>query len=391
MSGRSLMNKRVAVALSGGVDSAVTAALLKEQGADVIALTMRLQNQDTPDDAALVAHALSIPLHILDMTKAFEACVIRDFLESYRRGETPVPCAQCNHLIKFGLLMDAAIERGASALATGHYAQRVETPQGVQLHQGADPTKDQSYFLFGLSQSQIDFLRFPLGALTKEETRLLAQRFVLPVAHKKDSQDICFVPDGDYVSVLETLDPDVIQPGDIVDLDGHVLGRHKGIVHFTVGQRKGLDLSDRIGDHNVPLFVLAIDPLTNRVIVGPREALAQRDVYLRQLNWLAQDLVCDTVVHSIDSVAHSIDAVAQGESEGEPEGELEGEPEGGLAVSVRLRSSQKPQSARFYKQQGLLRLDSPAYGVAPGQAGVIYQDSRVLGGGWICRNKISEK
>lgn len=352
MSDGPLTNARVAVALSGGVDSAVTAALLKDLGADVVALTMRLQKDDQPEDAVRVAQTLGIPHHIIDMTEPFASCVIAEFAKSYMRGETPVPCALCNRQIKFGLLMDAAKEHGAMALATGHYAQRLETPTGPQLHKGADPLKDQSYFLFALSQAQIDFLRFPLGGFTKEETRALAERYVLPVAQKKDSQDICFVPSGDYVSVLEKLKPEALQGGDIVDQSGCVLGHHKGIVHFTVGQRKGLNLSARTGDHNEPLFVLGLEASTRRVIVGPREALAKQDVTLRDLNWLGEEGGAADLAE-------------------------------GLPVTVRLRSSQQPQSARFFKHEGVIRLENPVYGVAPGQAGVIYQDSRVLGGGWI--------
>lgn len=363
MSDRSLHNTRVAVALSGGVDSAVTAALLKDLGADVVALSMRLQKDDKPDDAVRVAEFLNVPLQILDMTEAFASCVIKDFLETYRRGETPVPCARCNRHLKFGALMDAAKASGAQALATGHYARRMEMAGRVELHKAVDPLKDQSYFLFALTSQQIDFLRFPLGEMTKEETRALALRYQLPVAQKKDSQDICFVPDGDYVHVLEELDPDVMQSGEIVDQQGQVLGHHAGIVNFTVGQRKGLNLSSRTGDHNAPLFVLSLDPVSRRVVVGPREALAQSEVHLRELNWLADDLLSGG-----DHVE-----------------------EAGLAVTARLRSAQHPQPARFYSGTNLLRLAQPSFGVAPGQAGVIYQESRLLGGGWISRSQPETK
>ena len=341
---------RIAVALSGGVDSAVVAALLKEQGADVVTLTMLLQKDDRPDDAVRVAQSLGLEHHIIDLTDLFAREVMADFADIYAKGETPIPCVTCNRLIKFGALMDAAKQHGAQALATGHYARRVETPMGAQLHRGDDQNKDQSYFLFALSQEQIDFLRFPLGERTKEETRNIAARHALPVAQKKDSQDICFVPCGDYVSVLEKLKPDALLAGHIVDQAGNVLGSHKGIVHFTVGQRKGLNLSDRVGDNNEPLFVIGLNAEKRQVIVGPREALAKTEVILRDVNWLAGGPAPDY-----------------------------------MPVSVRLRSAQQPQQARFSLQgdRGLLRLAQPAFGVAPGQAGVIYQGSRVLGGGWI--------
>jgi tRNA-specific 2-thiouridylase len=215
---------KTAVALSGGVDSATAAALLKEQGADVIALTMLLREGDDAADARRVAEALSIPHHVIDFRSQFAACVAQPFAESYLRGETPNPCALCNRFIKFGALMEAAKRLGAAALATGHYARRVETPDGAQLHRGADEGRDQSYFLFALTQAQIDFLRFPLGEMTKAQTREMAARYALPVANKPDSQDICFVPNGDYVSVLEKLRPDAAAAGEIVDEAGRVLG-----------------------------------------------------------------------------------------------------------------------------------------------------------------------
>lgn len=351
------MPERIAVALSGGVDSAVVAALLKEQGHDVVALTMLLQKQDQPDDAVRVAQVLGIEHHIIDMTGRFAAEVMQPFAASYALGETPVPCALCNRHIKFGALMDKARELGAQAMATGHYVRSVETAEGVQLHKGADLQKDQSYFLFDLSHEQIGFARFPLGELNKGDTRGLAERFALPVARKKDSQDICFVPCGDYASVVEKLRPEALKSGDIVDQQGHVLGRHEGIIHFTVGQRKGLSLSDRKGDHNEPLFVLALDAVKQRVVVGGREALARSTVYLRDVNWLGERLnPASTEVQEVE-------------------------------VQVRLRSSQQPVPARFVMRQdgmGQLTLAGPTNGVAKGQAGVMYQGSRLVGGGWIC-------
>jgi tRNA-uridine 2-sulfurtransferase len=356
----SLSKKRIAVALSGGVDSAVAAALLQAQGAQVVALTMRLQPDDRLEDAVRVAERLGIEHHIVDCVAPFAACVMQDFAKAYARGETPVPCVQCNRFIKFGALLQVAKDKGAAALATGHYVRRLEREGGsAQLHKGQDATRDQSYFLFALSQEQIDFLRFPLGAMTKEQVRALAAQQDLPVAQKPDSQDICFVPEGDYISVLRKLCPEAIVAGEIVDQQGHVLGRHQGIVHFTVGQRKGLDLSDRTGDHNEPLFVLELDALRARVIVGPREALAMREVFLRDINWLAGPV-----------------------------------PPEGVEVMARLRSAQQPAAARFYvhgKQGGRLVMAASTYGVAKGQAGVLYQGSQLLGGGWICgsQNSIS--
>ncbi|HAX91762.1 MAG TPA: tRNA 2-thiouridine(34) synthase MnmA [Rhodospirillaceae bacterium] len=343
---------RVAVALSGGVDSAVAAALYKERGADVFALTMRLQDDDNTDDAARVAAALGIPHHIIDLRDLFASCVMDYFADSYLDGETPVPCVRCNRLIKFGALMDAAKEMGAQALVTGHYARRVETPEGAQLHTGDDPARDQSYFLSALTQAQIDFLRFPLAEMTKDDTRAIAASLGLSVAQKPDSQDICFVPCGDYASVLQRLRPEAFTRGNIVDEAGNILGTHDGIAHFTVGQRKGLNLSARKGDNNAPLFVLALDAAKNQVIVGPREALAKRIVTLTDLNWLGGDV-----------------------------------PAGGLPVTVKLRSMQAPVAATFHKlddgKSGEIHLSEPVFGVAAGQAGVMYDGTHLLGGGRI--------
>ncbi len=343
------------MALSGGVDSAVAAALLQERGHDVFGLTMLLKEGDAPDDAARVAESLKIPLRVLDLRARFASCVVEPFVDSYLRGETPNPCVHCNRCLKFGDLMKAARALGATALATGHYARRLETPEGPQLHAGADPARDQSYFLFDLSREQLDFLRLPLGGMTKEEARRHAAARGLPVAAKPDSQDICFVPGGDYAAFLEKRRPGAAKPGDITDEEGRVLGRHEGLVRFTVGQRRGLNIGDRKGDQNEPLFVLRLDAEKNRVIVGPRGRLAARSVFLRDVNWIAPDVKA-------------------------PEEE-------GLAVTVRLRSTQPPAPATFFlnaqTREGRLALDEPAYGVAPGQAGVIYHDSRVLGGGWI--------
>jgi len=355
---------RVVVAMSGGVDSSVTAALLAEQGYDVVGVTLQLYDhgvavgktgaccagQDIAD-ARQVAGRLGIPHYVLDYESRFRAEVMDSFADAYVRGETPVPCIACNRTVKFRDLMKTARELGAAALATGHYVRRVVGEQGPELHRGADPTRDQSYFLFGTTAEQLDFLRFPLGDLPKSETRAIAERFDLPVADKPDSQDICFVPGGDYARVIEKLRPDAMQAGDIVDLAGRVVGRHDGIVRFTVGQRRGLALGEREGTDNEPLYVVRLEPETRRVVVGPRAALGRERVELADVNWLGRKL--DTV----------------------------------LPVQVRVRSSQALRPATLAPDWSVTFAE-PAFGVSPGQACVIYDaasGSRVLGGGFIRR------
>ena len=272
---------------------------------------------------------------------------MESFAASYIRGETPIPCVECNRTVKFRDLVTTAHELGAAALATGHYVRRAAGPAGAELHRAADPARDQSYFLFATTRPQLDFLRFPLGGMPKDQTRATAQRFGLKVADKPDSQDICFVPSGSYASVVEKLRPGAAEPGDIVHVDGTVLGRHDGIVHFTIGQRKGLGIGT-----GEPLYVIRLDPETRQVVVGPRAALARARVSLRDLNWL-------------------------GDMAPAPEGE---------AVTVKLRSTSRllPASLRVAEAgRAEVRLDSPEYGVAPGQACVFYRGDRVLGGGWI--------
>jgi tRNA-specific 2-thiouridylase len=355
---------RVVVAMSGGVDSSVTAAMLAEQGYDVVGITLQLYDhglavqrkgaccagQDIYD-ARNVAETIGIPHYVLDYESKFTANVMDDFADSYLRGETPIPCIKCNQSVKFRDLLATAKDLNAEALVTGHYVRRVDNGGKTELHRAIDDSKDQSYFLFATTQEQLDFLRFPLGGMTKPETRALAAKYNLPVAAKPDSQDICFVPDGDYASVVARLRPQAVQPGEIIDINGTVLGQHDGIIHFTIGQRRGLNINDRTGDHNEPLYVVRLEPETRRVVVGPRALLAQTEVKLREVNWLA-------------------DAV----------------PDAGLDVTVRLRSSQPPVPARYIAQPGntaRITLFGPTYGVAPGQAGVVYHGDRVLGGGWI--------
>ena len=356
---------RVVVAMSGGVDSSVTAALLVEHGFEVVGITLQLYNHGAAVrrkaaccagqdiyDAARVAERLGIAHYVLDYENRFRAEVIDDFVDSYRRGETPIPCIRCNQRIKFRDLLGAARDLGASALATGHYARRIAGPDGPELHRARDTARDQSYFLFATTRAELDFLRFPLGGLTKDETRAEARRFGLAVADKADSQDICFVPDGSYVRLVERLRPEAGAPGDIVDPAGRVLGRHGGIAHFTVGQRKGLGV--RAAD---PLYVLRIDPDQRRVVVGPRAALAETRLRLGELSWL-----------------------------GPPAAD-------GMRVAAKLRSAQPPVPATVYPGadagEAELLLDMPAGAVAPGQAAVLYDGERVLGGGWIRRSGLT--
>jgi len=352
---------RVVVAMSGGVDSATTAALMVEAGCEVVGVTLQLYDHGAATakkgaccagqdiyDAGRVAERLGIPHYVLDYEKRFRAQVIDDFADAYVRGETPIPCVTCNQTVKFRDLLSTAKELGADALATGHYARRVAGVGGAELHRAADDTRDQSYFLFATTQPQLDYLRFPLGALSKDETRALARRFDLPVAAKPDSQDICFVPTGSYGDLVAKLRPGAIEPGEIVDEAGRVLGAHDGIIHFTVGQRKGLGIANA-----EPLFVLRLEPATQRVVVGPRASLGQQRVHLRDVNWLGG-----------------------------------GERGGDFRVAVKLRSAQPPQAGTLVLDEaggGAVLLDEPALGVAPGQACVIYDGARVLGGGWIKR------
>ncbi len=354
---------RIVVAMSGGVDLSVTAALLAERGFEIVGVTLQLYDHGRATgrqgaccagqdirDAARVAARLGIAHYVLDYERRFRAAVIDDFAESYRRGETPVPCIRCNERIKFGDLLGMARDLGASALATGHYVRRIVGPGGPELHRARDQHRDQSYFLFATRRAELEFLRFPLGHLGKDETRALARRFGLAVADKKDSQDICFVPQGSYTRLVEQLRPEAAEPGEIVDRHGRVLGRHQGIARFTVGQRKGLGLAAA-----EPLYVLRLEPERRRVVVGPRAALAQARLKLAGLNWLGDG----------------------------------GLPPSGIRVTAKLRSSQPPVPATLYPGSAADTAElvpaAPAGAAAPGQAAVCYDGERVLGGGWIRR------
>ncbi len=352
--------------MSGGVDSSVAAALLAEQGYEVVGVTLQLYDhglaagrkgaccagQDI-HDARSVAQRLGIPHYVLDFEKRFSESVITDFADSYLRGETPIPCVRCNQEVKFGDLMTFARDLKAGALVTGHYARRIDGPSGPALHRGSELGRDQSYFLFATTRKQLSFIQFPLGGCTKAEVRAQAARFSLEIAAKPDSQDICFVPDGSYGAVVARVRPEAVFPGEIIHVNGLALGRHNGIIHYTIGQRRGLGLSCRSGVNNEPLYVAHLDAVRNQVTVGPREALARTHIHIRNINWLA-DLP---------------------------------PPVTGLEVMVKLRSTQPEVAAILYLdpcgQAGRVVLSEPQYGVAPGQACVAYQGDRVLGGGWI--------
>lgn len=355
---------RVVVAMSGGVDSSVVAAMLHDQGYDVIGVTLQLYDHGAAlakkgaccagidiHDARRVAQELGFPHYVLDYENIFRDSVIEEFADSYLAGATPVPCIRCNERVKFQDLLGTARDLGADCMATGHYVQRVAGPHGPELHRAADPARDQSYFLFSTTPEQLDYLRFPLGHLaTKAETRALARRYGLAVADKPDSQDICFVPDGNYAGVIEKLRPGAAEPGEIVDLDGRVLGRHRGVLHYTVGQRRGLGL----GGLATPLYVVRLDVAARQVIVGPKEALATTHIALKQVNWLG----------------------------GAP---LEARPEWELAVKVRSTRPPVPAIVRARADGAEVELLEPEEGVSPGQACVFYdrESTRVFGGGWI--------
>ena len=357
---------RVVVAMSGGVDSSVTAALLADAGYEVVGITLQLYNHGEATqrkgaccagqdihDARNVADRLGIAHYVLDYESRFREAVIDDFADSYLRGETPIPCIRCNQTVKFRDLVEIARDLGAVALATGHYARRIEGEGGPELHRAIDSTKDQSYFLFTTTDDQLDFLRFPLGAFNKYEIRTIAARFGLDVAEKPDSQDICFVPNGSYARVVEMLRPEAIEPGEIISLDGTVLGQHDGIINYTIGQRRGLGVGGR-DFSSVPLYVIRLDSETRRVVVGPREALACRNLLLGDVNWLRNSALSSDRIRINVKLRSTMDGVPAS---------LTGRCEGGAEII----------------------LDQPQFGVSPGQACVFYNGERVLGGGWILK------
>ena len=363
-------NHRIVVAMSGGVDSSVTAAILVEAGFDVIGLTMQLYDHGQAlkkkgaccagsdiNDARLVASQLDIPHYVLNYENLFKDKVIEDFADSYLRGETPIPCIRCNQTVKFTDMVERAKQLGASAMATGHYIRRRIFLGYPNLFKGLDETKDQSYFLFATTKKQLEFLRFPLGSLTKEETRMVARRHGLNVAEKPDSQDICFVPEGKYADVVRKLRPGNIECGNIIDAEGKVIGQHNGIIDYTIGQRKGLGIGGRKGieDDNTALYVIGLDSKKHNVTVGPKELLACNKINISECNWII-DYPKKTKFN----------------------------------VLVKLRNSSTPVSGvinvNIDNGTSELNFDEPQYGISTGQAAVFYnieEHSHVLGGGWI--------
>ena len=349
--------RRIVVAMSGGVDSSVVAGLAAATGAETIGITLQLYDHGAAvkragsccagqdiRDARAVADRLGIAHYVFDHESRFRESVVDRFADEYMAGRTPIPCIQCNMGVKFTDLLQMARDLGADCLATGHYVRRMTGSDGrAELHRAHDPARDQSYFLFATTDDQMDFLRFPLGDLPKPQVRALAQEMGLMVAAKPDSQDICFVPDGDYAAVVRKVRPDADTGGTIVHVDGRELGEHKGLIHFTIGQRKGLE----IGGQPEPLYVVRLDAATRRVVVGPRAALAIGAAQIVDMNWIG----------------------------GAYQGPME----------VKVRSLAKPAPARIEGTGADRRLVflQPEYGVAPGQAAVLYAGTRVLGGGWI--------
>ncbi len=359
--GKAPSSARVVVAMSGGVDSSVAAALVARWGYEAVGVTLQLYDHGAATgkagaccagqdihDARRVADRLGMPHYVLDFERRFREAVIDDFADSYAAGRTPIPCVRCNQRIKFRDLLDIARDLGADALVTGHYAQRLGPPTGGELHRAVDASRDQTYFLFATTRTQLDFLRFPLGGQPKAATRALAEELALPVAAKPDSQDICFVPQGHYSRVVERLRPEAGEPGPIVDEEGRELGRHKGLAHYTVGQRRGIGVAT-----GTPLYVLALDPERRAVVVGPKERLRTETIHLREVNWLGDGALADRP----------------------------------RRVWIKHRANEDAVPARVAGRDGAVTVvpEAPASGVAPGQACVFYDGTRVLGGGWIDR------
>jgi tRNA-specific 2-thiouridylase len=361
---------RVVVAMSGGVDSSVVAAQLADEGYDVVGVTLQLYDHGAAlakkgaccagrdiHDARRVAETMGFAHYVLDYENTFRAAVIDEFADSYLAGATPVPCIRCNERVKFKDLLATAQDLEADCMATGHYIQRKSGPHGPELHRAADVARDQSYFLFSTTPAQLSYLRFPLGHLrSKAETRALAARYGLPVADKPDSQDICFVPNGNYAAVIEKLRPGAAEPGEIVDPAGRVLGTHRGVIHYTIGQRRGLG----IGGLADPLYVVRLDVDRRQVVVGPKEMLATRRVPLREVNWLGDGTFTDMAERMVE---------------------------------VRVRSTRPPRPAilrPLSATEAEVELTAAEEGVAPGQACVFYDpdSSRVLGGGWIWKGRV---
>jgi tRNA-specific 2-thiouridylase len=363
---------RIVVAMSGGVDSSVTAALLTNAGFDVVGLTMQLYDHGKAlqkkgaccagsdiNDARSVANKLGIPHYVLNYENLFQDQVMEDFVESYLKGETPIPCVRCNQTVKFTDMFDRAKKLGASAMATGHYIRRKRKLGIPTLHRGIDSSKDQSYFLFATTNEQLEFLRFPLGSLTKDETRNAAKLYDLKVAEKPDSQDICFVPEGKYADVVRKLRPGSIDKGNIVDINGNILGQHDGIIDYTIGQRKGIGIGGRKGveDKDSKLYVIQLDAEKNQVVVGPKEFLKCKEIEISECNWI------------MDKPRKNCSKVL-----------------------VKLRNSSEPIpgeiNINFETNTSELIFDKPQYGVSTGQAAVLYNPndtSQVLGGGWITK------
>ncbi|WP_298557855.1 tRNA 2-thiouridine(34) synthase MnmA [uncultured Aliiroseovarius sp.] len=364
---KSPADTRVVVAMSGGVDSSVVAAMLAEEGYDVIGVTLQLYDHGAAlakkgaccagidiHDARRVAEDMGFPHYVLDYENIFQDAVIEEFADSYLGGATPVPCIRCNERVKFKDLLETARDLGADCMATGHYIQREMGNIGAELHRAADPVRDQSYFLFSTTPEQLDYLRFPLGHLkTKAETRELARKYGLEVADKPDSQDICFVPDGNYAGVIEKLRPGAAEPGEIVHVDGRVLGKHEGVIHYTIGQRRGLG----IGGLSEPLYVVKLDVDNKQVVVGPKEMLATRVVPVREINWLGDEPFTSRKEWHL---------------------------------GVKIRSTRPPREAIIHPisdTEAEVELLTPEEGVSPGQACVFYDTDgpRIFGGGWIWR------